>query len=631
MSPDALAPILDLAALEVVYFGEAGPVAAVRDVSFRIARQETLGLVGESGSGKSSIGLAIARQLPDNSRITKGSIRFDGVDLAQVEGRALRKARGHRIAMVYQDPSGALNPSLRIGPQIAEVYHGSGERDPRASRDRVISMLQRVRLPDAAYAYERYPHEFSGGQQQRIVIAMALAMNPDLLILDEPTTGLDVSVEAEILDLFAELRRSLNAGILFISHNIAVIAKMCDRVGTLHDGQLVELGPTEEVLRRPSHPHTRALLAARIPFGATKPGTARSQQSGAGSDGLESVGAVALIEVREARKSYRERGRRLQAVAGVDFQITKGTVLGIVGESGSGKTTVARLIAGLLVPDTGTVLLHGRDITKLAERRDRATRSAIQMVFQNPDSTLNPQHRIGRILRRAAIKLGGVRRRDADQFVRQAIESVRLEPRHLNAFPEELSGGQRQRVAIARAFIGGPELVICDEPTSALDVSIQASILQLLTDLQSREAASYIFISHDLAVVRYISDRIAVMYLGEVVAIGPADRIFEPPHHPYAEALLSAVLSLGRREQSQGLRLGGFSPSLLDRPTGCPFHTRCPRKVGAICESPPPWQETTWGDSYRCVIPPAVLEPLQRRDRLDSGRDALKGDSMVQS
>ena len=324
MRPDVLAPILDVAALEVVYFGEAGPVAAVRDVSFRIARQETLGLVGESGSGKSSIGLAIARQLPDNSRITKGSIRFDDIDLVQVEGRALRKARGHRIAMVYQDPSGALNPSLRIGQQIAEVYHASGERDPRAGRDRVISMLERVRLPDAAYAYERYPHEFSGGQQQRIVIAMALAMNPDLLILDEPTTGLDVSVEAEILDLFAELRRSLNAGILFISHNIAVIAKMCDQVGTLHDGRIVELGPTEEVLRRPSHPYTRALLAARIPFGATKPAAVQSQQSGVGSDRLESAGNVALVEVRKARKSYRARGRRLQAVAGVDFQITKG-------------------------------------------------------------------------------------------------------------------------------------------------------------------------------------------------------------------------------------------------------------------------------------------------------------------
>jgi peptide/nickel transport system ATP-binding protein len=625
MRPDALAPILDVAALEVVYFGEAGPVAAVRDVSFRIARQETLGLVGESGSGKSSIGLAIARQLPDNSRITKGSIRFDGVDLVQVEGRALRKARGHRIAMVYQDPSGALNPSLRIGPQIAEVYHVSGERDLHAGRDRVISMLERVRLPDAAYAYERYPHEFSGGQQQRIVIAMALAMNPDLLILDEPTTGLDVSVEAGILDLFDQLRRSFNAGILFISHNIAVIAKMCDRVGTLHDGRLVELGPTEEVLRRPSHPYTRALLAARIPFGATKPGAARLTPPGAGSD------AVALVEVREARKSYRARGRRLEAVAGVDLEIAQGSVLGIVGESGSGKTTIARLIAGLLVPDAGKVFLHGRDITKLAEWRDRTTRSAIQMVFQNPDSTLNPQHRIGRILRRAALKLGGVHRTDAERLVNQAIESVRLEPRHLNAFPEELSGGQRQRVAIARAFIGGPELVICDEPTSALDVSIQASILQLLTDLQRREAASYIFISHDLAVVRYISDRIAVMYLGEVVAIGPADRIFEPPHHPYAEALLSAVLSLERRDKDQGLHLGGFSPSLLDRPTGCPFHTRCPRKVGPICETPPPWQETTWGDRYRCVIPPAVLEPLQRRDRLNSGSDSLKGDSMVQS
>ncbi|MGE0005632.1 MAG: dipeptide ABC transporter ATP-binding protein [Parvibaculaceae bacterium] len=588
-------PILDVAGLNVVYDGETGAVPVVRDVGFTLGRGEALGLVGESGSGKTTVGLAVIRHLAENGRITGGTIRFDGTDLVPLAGPALRRARGQRIAMVYQDPAGALNPSLRIGRQIAEVYRCRGESDRRSIREQVLENLRQVDIPDAAYACERYPHEFSGGQQQRIVIAMALAMKPDLLILDEPTTGLDVSVEAEILDLFGDLRHRLNAAILFISHNIAVIARMCDRVGVLQQGELVETGPVGEVLGAPAHPYTRDLLAARIPFGARK--DVRPRNGGAAD--------APLLETRDIAKTYHANGRAVRAVAGVSLALAKGRVLGIVGESGSGKTTTARIIAGLAAADSGRIVFEGRDIEGPVGRRDAATLSALQMVFQNPDSTLNPKHRVGRILRRSARKLSGAGRAEAEALVAQMIAAVRLEPRHADAYPGELSGGQRQRVAIARAFIGSPRLVLCDEPTSALDVSVQAAILGLLIDLQLGAGTSYVFISHDLAVVGYIADHIAVMYLGEVVESGPAERVFAAPHHPYTETLLSAVASLERPEAGARIPLRGPPPSLLERPKGCPFHPRCPRKVGPVCEAPPPWQETPDGRRYRCVIAPS--------------------------
>ena len=595
------APILEVEGLDVVYDGETGPVPVVRGVGFALHRNEALGLVGESGSGKTTIGLAIIRHLADNGRIAGGAIRFAGNDLVPLAGPALRKARGQRIAMVYQDPIGALNPSMRIGQQLAEVYLSRGETDRAAIRDQVLADLRQVGIPDGAYACERYPHEFSGGQQQRIVVAMAVAMKPDLLILDEPTTGLDVSVEAEILDLFSALRHRLDAAILFISHNIAVIAKMCDRVGVLNQGQLVEIGPTAKIIGAATHPYTKALLAARIPFGARKEGSSASEMPGR-----------PLLEVRDITKTYRAHGRDIRALAGASLSLAQGRVLGIVGESGSGKTTTARIIAGLVPPDTGRIVLDGRDIAGSIQERDAATRGALQMVFQNPDSTLNPKHRIGHILRRAARKLLGASRSEADALAAKMIEGVRLRPEHLDAFPDELSGGQRQRVAIARAFIGAPRLVLCDEPTSALDVSIQAAILRLLIDLQRTSGTSYVFISHDLAVVRYIADEIAVMHLGEVVESGPADKVFAAPHHPYTEALLSAVLSLERPQEEPRIRLRGTAPSLLERPKGCPFHSRCPRKVGPVCEAEPPWQEAPGGQRYRCVIPPSSVAQRQQ-------------------
>jgi len=602
-------PILEIEGLSVDYRTETGPAPAVREVGLSLRRGESLGLVGESGSGKTTIGLAVVRHLADNGHIAAGAIRFEGIDLVPLAPAELRRVRGQRIAMVYQDPASTLNPSIRIGEQLGEVFRLQGHLPKRELRRKTVEALERVHLPDAAYAHDRYPHEFSGGQLQRIVVAMALAMNPSLLILDEPTTGLDVTVEAEILDLFSELRRSMNAGILFISHNISVIAKMCDRVAVLYDGRLVEIGATAQVLQQPAHAYTRALLSARIPFGATKPGGVTKPTASAGTG--PSPAAPDLLTAEAVAKRYQSGSRSFLALVDASLNLGKGQILGVVGESGSGKTTMARIIAGLLLPDRGKVALEGRDITRIVEQRGRATRSAIQMVFQNPDSTLNPKREIGAMLMRTARKLTGMSAAAAAELVRRMMEAVRVDSRYLTAYPEELSGGQRQRMAIARAFLANPQVVLCDEPTSALDVSIQATILDLLVELQRKDANSYIFISHDLAVVRYLADQVAVMYLGEVVEVGPAERVFADPHHPYTQTLLSAVRSLHEGAGETRLRPRAGVPSLLDRPSGCCFHPRCPRKVGPVCESAPPWHETAGGQRYRCVIPPQAQPQAQ--------------------
>ena len=663
------APILVVDGLEVVYETESGPFHAVRDVSFSLRREQALGLVGESGSGKTTVALALVRYLAENGRITAGSIRFEGTDLVRLDDRALRRLRGNKIAMVYQDPAGALNPSLRIGEQVAEVYRTHLGLSGSEARRRAVQMLGRVHLSEPEHTFDRYPHELSGGQQQRIVVAMALAGNPDLLILDEPTTGLDATVEAEILDLFAELRQTVRAAILFISHDIGLISRVCERIGVMYTGRFVEVGPTQQLLSRPTHPYTRGLLACTVPFGASKdavrlvpiegrvatdvgdacsfaprcpfarerclvegPALVRSgseqdsrcffhdevaaappmlSHAQAGPERRPDANGHPLVEVSDLWKTFHAHGRHVTAVAGVTLALERGKILGIVGESGSGKTTTARIVAGLITPSRGDVRIDGTDAAKAVERRSAATRRAVQMVFQHPDSTLNPRHRVRTMLRRTVRKLTALRGEELEQQVEEVADAVHLEPRHLDAFPTELSGGQRQRVAIARAFAARPELVLCDEPTSALDVSVQAAILNLLVDLQAAEGASYIFISHDLAVVRYLADEIAVMYLGEVVEIGPAARLFEPPLHPYTETLLSAVQPLGYEGPDRRIRPKDTITSLADRPSGCPFHPRCPRKVGPVCEQDPPWQVTPAGHRYHCVIPPDELHALQ--------------------
>jgi peptide/nickel transport system ATP-binding protein len=664
----ASAPALELDGVEVSYRVRGRALAVVRDVSFAVARGESYGLVGESGCGKSTIALAIVRYLAANGRVSAGSIRVDGRDVLALSGRRLRELRARSVSMVYQEPGRALNPTIRVGRQVAEVFELQG-LSRREARERAREMLARVRIADAESVMARYPHQLSGGMLQRCVIAMALAARPSLLILDEPTTALDATVEAEVLDLIAALRHELSTSLLFISHNLGVIARMCDRVGVLYAGEMVEEGPARELFENPRHPYTVGLLRCIPRRGTSKsrrmldpipgflpdPGSrpqgcifsprcalARERcrtelpplyESGRArsarchfhelahtlprSEGAQPPApppaaregeAAPLLSAVEVSKTFRQAAHQVHALQKVTLALAEGETLGLVGESGSGKTTLARVLLGLTGPDPGGVVsLDGQPLAALARSRAPAQLKALQIVFQNPDAALNRRHSVRRLISRPLSKLGGYRGQALARRLSELLAAVRLSERHLPMRPVRLSGGLKQRVAIARAFAGDPRLVVCDEPTSALDVSVQAAILNLLVDLQRKQRVSYLFISHDLGVVRYISDRIAVMYLGRLMEVGPAERVFAGPHHPYTEALLSAVPSLdgARRER---IRLEGEIPSAANPPSGCPFHTRCHRKLGRICEeTEPPLIEAEPGHQLACHIPLAEL------------------------
>jgi peptide/nickel transport system ATP-binding protein len=583
---------------------------------------------------------------------------------------ALRELRARTVSMVYQEPGRALNPALTVGRQVAEVYEIAGLRK-REALERSEAMLGKVQISDPGRVMNRYPHQLSGGMAQRVVIAMALAAEPSLLILDEPTTALDATVEAEVLDLIAGLREEFDTSVLFISHNLAVIAKMCDRVGVLYAGELIEEGPAREVFDSPRHPYTVGLLRCiprlgqrkdhgRLdtipgflpPLGQTFSGcifaercpiveqqcrdapppafevaparTSRCYRhtlapelprntpvdaalpSSPPSDGQ-------LVGMKNVSKTFTGRHDTVQALAGVDIDIQRGETLGLVGESGSGKTTLARVLLGLIAPDRGSVVeLEGQQLGADARRRPLEQLKALQIVFQNPDSALNRRHTVRRLISRPLSRLAGLSGDRLRDRLFDLIRSVRLEERHLSLRPSQLSGGLKQRVAIARAFGGGPRLVVCDEPTSALDVSVQAAILNLLADLQAKEQVTYLFISHDLGLVRYLSDRIAVLYLGRLMEIGPAEEVFSGAQHPYTEALLSAVPRLDGQHPVR-IRLTGEIPSASNPPSGCVFHTRCPRRLASgVCESTePPLVEVAPGRLMSCHIPLDELRALQ--------------------
>ncbi len=670
---DAPERTLDVERLTVSYCSRRQSRRVLDDVSLFIRPGEAYGIVGESGCGKTTLAMAAMRYLPPNADVESGRILFQGdQDLLKASNAALRRLRGDRIAMVYQDPASALNPSIRVGEQIAEVYRQHRRMAKRDARAAAADILATVQFSDPGRVSRRYAHELSGGQQQRVVIAMAMAASPDLLILDEPTTGLDATVEAEVLDLLEQLRVTSRAAILFISHNLAIVSRICERVGVLYAGRLIEEGRTAEVFASPSHPYTAALLhcvprrgmrkhkealhaipgtipepgsliqgcvyaprcamaqpacATQMPAPASLPGericrclfplpaAASIRPAGAGRDAGAAPGNDMLpprediLEVENLRKVY---GRGIVALDGVSLQVGRGEVLGVVGESGSGKTSLAKCIIGFLEPSDGRIKLGKTLLTPASRREDRVRRS-MQMVFQNPDTALNPSHSVGRILGRAIRQLNpGVSRGDAQIKTSALVKAIRLDPSHLKRLPSALSGGQRQRVAIARAFAGSPELVLCDEPTSALDVSIQASILNLLADLQLEQHVSYIFISHDLGVVRYLADRIAVMYLGQIVEVGPCSAVLAPPYHPYTEALLSATYSLDAASGRGRIKLTGTLPNPADLPGGCRFHPRCPRALGQICrDKEPPLQRADDGHVYRCHIGPDALVALQ--------------------
>ena len=668
MSENGSSPALQIRDLDVVYRVRGRDRQVLREVSFSVGRGESYGLVGESGCGKSTAALAIVRYLPRNGRVRGGSIEIDGKDVVRLSEGQLRRLRANDVGMVYQNPGTALNPAIRVGGQVAEVFTVRGV-ERKEAMERAQAALKKVQIADAGSVMHRYPHQLSGGMQQRVVIAMALAKDPTLLILDEPTTGLDATVEAEVLDLIEHLQGEFHTSVLFISHNLGVIAKMCERVGVLYAGRVVEEGPVETVLQDPRHPYTVGLLRC-IPRGGVRKDHGRLDtipgflpNIGEAPPGcvfadrcalvqeictqdeppLEQLGGLhssrcyfheqarelprataatlelpavdrttaPLVQFEELGKVFRQHGQSIHALTGVSAAIWPGETLGLVGESGSGKTTLARSLLGIVEPTTGAVELDGRPLAPRLGRRTQSEIRKLQIVFQNPDSALNRRHSVRRILRRALKKLANLTGKPAEDRLKDLMQSVRLAERYVSARPSQLSGGLKQRVAIARAFAGEPELVVCDEPTSALDVSVQAAILNLLVELQAQRRTAYLFISHDLGVVRYLSDRIAVMYLGRLMELGPAAVVFDGPHHPYTEALLSAVPTVdgGGRER---IRLEGEIPSAAEPPSGCVFHTRCHRKVGEVCElEEPPLVEVEGGHLMRCHIPIDELRRLQ--------------------
>jgi peptide/nickel transport system ATP-binding protein len=644
--------------LHLAYKVRGIPREVLRGVTFHVRPGEAYGLVGESGCGKSTTAYAALRYLPANAVITGGRILVAGEDVMSMSDKELRRFRAGAASMVYQDPATALNPSLKIGRQVTEAFTVLGH-DRGAAQQNALEALRRVRIADPARVMQRYPHQLSGGMQQRVVIAMALACDPKLLVLDEPTTGLDATVEAEVLDLVRALSQETDAAILLIAHNLGVIRSMCDRVGVMYAGKLVEEGNAVEVFEEPKHPYTIGLLQClprhairkteralfTIPgslpqIGADLPTcvfvdrcpladeTCRNVPPpevpvGEGHFTLchhvdrlgeipeppvetpvDMLGGRIVMKLQDVSKTFHQRGHDIPALVAIDLELGDGETLGLVGESGSGKTTLAKTMLGIFEADAGgEISLDDQPLPPKASARDTDAMRAMQMVFQNPDSALNRAWSVRRILRRAVHKLTGVKGDAAEQRIERLAAALRLSPRHLDMRPRQLSGGLKQRVAIARAFAGDPRIVVCDEPTSALDVSVQAAILNLLSDLQTAESTSYLFISHDLGVVRYLADRIVVMYLGRVQEVGTTEQIFDGPHHPYTEALLSAVPSVDG-EPSRRIRLTGEIPSPAHPPSGCVFHTRCHRFIKGTCDViEPPVVELEPGHTIRCHLP----------------------------
>jgi glutathione transport system ATP-binding protein len=585
--------LLSVRSLSVEFGTGSGAFKAVKDISFDVQPGRTLAVVGESGSGKSVTSLAIMR-LTDytGGRITGGQVLFrpdggEAIDLVKASDSNLRQIRGNDIAMIFQEPMTSLNPVFTIGNQISEtliLHQGLNGRDARL---RAKELLQKVRLPDADKLLDRYPHQLSGGMRQRVMIAMALACNPKLLIADEPTTALDVTIQAQILHIIRDLQQEMGTAVIFITHDMGVVAEMADDVVVMWKGEKVEQAPVRDIFAAPQHPYTRALLSAvprlgslkgqpfpkRTPVmvmdgGVAKPVGGTHEQNTA--DYTKPILQVEKLTTRfDVGKTFFGRvTHRVHAVEAVNFDIYPGETLALVGESGSGKSTIGRTLQQLVEPTGGTVRFDGRDMATMSQGERRRLRQEIQYIFQDPFASLDPRHTAGYSVAEPIIVHGLIPDRKArERRVHELLEQVGLQPQHAKRYPHEFSGGQRQRICIARALASNPKLVIADESVSALDVSIQAQIVNLLMELQEKRRLSYLFITHDMAVVERISHRVAVMYLGQIVELGPRQAIFENPQHSYTRKLLSAVpIADPQRERAQ-TRIEGEIPSPV-RPVG---------------------------------------------------------------
>jgi len=569
--------LLEVNDLCIRYAGIAKPV--VQNLSFGIDAGGSLGIVGESGSGKTQTAMALLGLLPANAT-TSGRICFDGQDFVGAAAELLNTYRACRIAMVFQDPMTALNPYVRIGKQLRRILLEHKICDPAAASERVLSMLQRVGLPDAERQYHAFPHQLSGGMRQRAMIGAALLGEPDLLIADEPTTALDVTVQAQILGLLRELRAQSDSALILITHDLGVVAGNCDRMLVMDDGRLLEEGPTREIFAAPSNARTAKLIAAapRIDGPAnTLPLTSDS---------------APLLEVENLSVSFRERrgsGRRLlNAVWPTNLQVAPGETLSIVGESGSGKTSLAKAILGLIPMGGGKVSYRGTPLSGSVQSRPNEIRRRLQMVFQDPVTSLNPAMRVAEIVAEpVSIHERRKKKFERDQDVDQILRHVGLDADLRSRFPHELSGGQAQRVAIARALISRPQVLICDEAVAALDGSIQRDILHLLRSEQAEAGLSLIFITHDLSVVRQISHRVLVLYMGRVCEVATNSQLFARPRHPYTKALIRSVPVADPDAKLDDVPLTGEASSLLNPPSGCPFHPRCQHAVARCSEQVP--------------------------------------------
>ncbi|MEQ8902541.1 MAG: ABC transporter ATP-binding protein [Roseovarius sp.] len=659
--------LIDIRKLCVGFRGRAGAMLPVlHEVDLTVCRGESIGIVGESGSGKSTLALAAMGYLKHGLQKISGEVIYDGAEMFGRSPADLARIRGGQLGLIPQNSGQALTPTMRVGTQIREALHLDCALPEAEHATRARDLLAQVRLPDPEAILRRYPHELSGGQQQRVAIAMALAGEPDALLLDEPTTGLDVTTQAHILELLRDLARARKMAMVYVSHDLGVIARVCDRVQVLYAGETVLEGPTRAVLRDPAHPYARGLLASIPRLGqrdlpraldgrppgpgepregcafaprcalatedcraATPPMIAggadqmtrclypdrvdeiTGDQAGTSPHGCAERSPCALdlagVSIRYDRPGLLDRLRRAArppaTVDGIDLHLRQGETIGLVGESGSGKSTILKAIAGLLPPAAGQITLgDGTPLPAAVEARRPDQLRRIQMIFQNPDDSLNPRQSVAEILAQPLRLYFGLTDKALRARAVELLDTVRLGAPYLDRRPGQLSGGEKQRVAVARAFAAGPEIVLCDEITSALDVSVQAAVLDLLNDLKAAHKTAFVFVSHDLTVVRALSDRVAVLYQGRICEFGPASAVYGSPSHPYTSVLLNAVLT---PDPDHAPRLTAEDVAELSPPArGCPFQRRCPVKCGDICDTDaPPAREAGDGHVIRCHIP----------------------------